>query len=287
MITIPTLLAAIVIGVSLGLIGGGGSILTVPALTYLAGVDVVAATAYSLFIVGLASGIGSINFIRNKQVDLKTALVFAVPSLTAVWLTRRFLIPAIPQELFSVGNFAVSKDLGIMVFFALIMILASFSMIRNKKKATSGEQEEEPNYNFPMIMLEGLVVGTVTGIVGAGGGFLIIPALVVLAKIPMKRAVGTSLLIISAKSLIGFTGDLSNPDLFIDWSILLPFALLAVVGIFGGMYLGRFVSGAKLKRGFGVFILIMGIYIIGDRVSKMSATEPQAVETTSQVHVKS
>jgi len=274
MLSIPTLLAAILIGVSLGLIGGGGSILTVPALTYLADVDVVSATAYSLFIVGVSSAVGSINFIRKKQVDLRTAVVFAIPSLIAVWLTRAFLIPAIPDIVFSSGSFTLSKDLAIMVFFSLIMILASVSMISNKKK-TDNDENKAPQYNFPMIILEGFVVGTVTGIVGAGGGFLIIPALVILAKIPMKKAVGTSLLIIATKSLIGFTGDLSNSALVIEWGILLPFTLLAVVGIFGGTYIGKFVPSPKLKKGFGIFILIMGVYIISDRVSKLNLNEPQ------------
>lgn len=274
MLSIPALLAAILIGVSLGLIGGGGSILTVPALTYLADVNVVSATAYSLFIVGISSAVGSINFIRKKQVDLRTAVVFAVPSLIAVWLTRAFLIPAIPDIVFSSGSFTLSKDLAIMVFFSLIMILASVSMIRNKKK-TDNDENKTPQYNYPIIILEGFVVGTVTGIVGAGGGFLIIPALVILAKIPMKKAVGTSLLIIATKSLIGFTGDLSNAALVIDWAILLPFTLLAVVGIFGGTYIGKFVPGPKLKKGFGIFILVMGVYIISDRVSKLNLNEPQ------------
>ena len=166
------------------------------------------------------------------------------------------MVPAIPQELFSVGDFMVTKDIGIMIFFALIMILASFSMIKGRKESN----EQEVQYNYPLIIIEGLVVGFLTGIVGAGGGFLIIPALVLLAKLPMKKAVATSLMIIAIKSLIGFLGDVQNIE--IDWTFLLGFTAISVIGIFIGLYLNKFIDGKKLKKGFGWFVLIMGIYIV-------------------------
>jgi uncharacterized membrane protein YfcA len=139
------------------------------------------------------------------------------------------------------------------------MLAASYSMITTKK-CVDCDEDEPVAFNFPMIALEGSVVGLITGIVGAGGGFLIIPALVLLAKLPMKMAVGTSLLIIAAKSLIGFLGDLSTQT--IDWQMLLIFTSLSIVGIFIGSALSKKINEKILKTGFGWFVLVMGIYII-------------------------
>jgi len=250
---------AIVIGFTLGLLGGGGSILTVPVLYYIVHLDATQSTAYSLFIVGISSLIGSFKYMQKKQLSYKTAVVFAVPSFIAVFLTRKFVMPAIPDELFTVGDFVMTKDIGVMVFFALIMVLAAFSMIRGKREDKGGS-EEDIVFNYPMIMLEGGVVGMLTGIVGAGGGFLIIPALVILARLPMKLAVGTSLLIISAKSLIGFVGDAMTIQ--IDWMFLLIFSLFSIGGIFLGTFASRFIEGGKLKVAFGYFVLVMGSFIL-------------------------
>jgi uncharacterized membrane protein YfcA len=253
---------ALVIGIVLGLIGGGGSILTVPVLVYLLSINPVTATAYSLFIVGASSLVGAINNMKKKLVDFRTATVFAIPAFIAVYSTRKFLVPAIPEHLFSLWGFEVTKNIGIMLFFALIMVVASISMIKENGK---GElQEVKVKYNYPLIIIEGIVVGMLTGIVGAGGGFLIIPALVLLAKLPMKKAVATSLLIIAAKSLIGFIGDVQNLE--IDWMFLLIFTGLSVAGIFFGGYLNKFIDGGKLKKGFGWFVLVMGIYIIWEEL---------------------
>lgn len=252
---------ALLIGFTLGLLGGGGSILTVPVLTYLLGVEPVLATAYSLFVVGVAALVGAFKYMQLGQLSYKTAAVFAVPSLTAVFLTRRYLVPAIPDTLFSVGDTVITKDIGIMVFFAIIMLAASFSMIRSGKRKKEDEEPGQIKFNYPMIMIEGAVVGILTGIVGAGGGFLIIPALVILAKLPMKLAVGTSLLIISAKSLIGFVGDL-GADAQIDWKFLLIFTAIAGGGIFIGTLASRKIPASKLKTGFGWFVLAMGLYIM-------------------------
>jgi hypothetical protein len=251
--------SAILIGVSLGLIGGGGSILTVPVLVYILGVNPVLATAYSLFVVGSTSLVGAATYMKKGLVNYKTALVFAIPSFIAVFLTRKFLVPALPDPLFTVGEAIITKNIGIMVFFALIMLAASYSMI-TAKKCVDCDEDEPVVFNFPMIALEGSVVGVITGIVGAGGGFLIIPALVLLAKLPMKMAVGTSLLIIAAKSLIGFLGDLSTQT--IDWQMLLIFTSLSIVGIFIGSALSKKINEKILKTGFGWFVLVMGIYII-------------------------
>lgn len=261
LLTIFGLLASTVIGISLGLIGGGGSILTVPVLVYLFKVDPVLATAYSLFIVGLSSLVGAFPKYKAGMIDLKTALVFGVPSIIAVFLTRKVLVPAIPATLFEIAGVSVSKALAMMILFAVLMVAASVSMIRDKKKEEQATDEPRV-FNYPMILLEGAVVGVLTGLVGAGGGFLIIPALVMLSKLPMKQAVGTSLLIIAAKSLIGFTGDVMENAAQMDWTLLSVVTALAVVGIFVGNQLSKKVDGAALKKGFGWFVLVMGIYII-------------------------
>lgn len=253
-------LGAVLIGLVLGLIGGGGSILTLPVLVYLFGIEPVIATAYSLFIVGVAAVAGTLKNMSQKLVDFKTALIFALPAFIAVYLTRRYLVPALPDPLLNIGDWILSKDVGIMVFFAIIMVLASISMIRDRREEPETDQDLEPQYNYPLIVLEGFVVGVLTGIVGAGGGFLIIPALVLLAKLPMKKAVATSLLIIAIKSLIGFVGDLQVLD--IDWAFLLIFAALSVGGIFVGVWLNQIVPGKKLKKGFGWFVLVMGVFIV-------------------------
>ncbi len=251
--------ASALIGISLGLIGGGGSILTVPVLVYLFHVDAVLATAYSLFIVGATSLVGTYPKYKQGLVNIKTGLIFGAPSIAAVYLTRKFIVQAIPTEIFTVGEFAVTKSILMMLLFAVLMVFASISMIRDKKSAND-KPKEDKGFNYPMILIEGAVVGVLTGLVGAGGGFLIIPALVLFTGLPMKEAVGTSLLIIAAKSLIGFTGDLGNQVM--DWNLLLTISAIAIAGIFLGNYLSLKIDGAKLKKGFGWFVLVMGLYII-------------------------
>lgn len=251
-------IASLIIGISLGLIGGGGSILTVPVLVYLFGIDPVLATAYSLFIVGSTSLIGALPKYRHGLINLKTAIIFGIPSIAAVFATRKYIVPAIPNTVLSIGDFDVTKSLLMMLLFAVLMVFASVSMIR--EKAPVYEKPAQQKFNYPLILVEGVVVGVLTGLVGAGGGFLIIPALVLLSKLPMRQAVGTSLLIIAAKSLIGFTGDISNYKM--DWSLLLIVTLIAIAGIFLGNWLNHKVSAEKLKKSFGWFVLVMGVYII-------------------------
>lgn len=274
-------IAAMLIGLSLGLIGGGGSILTVPVLVYLLGLSPVISTAYSLFVVGLTSLVGSYKFYQKGLVSLKTAFVFGLPSIVAVYLTRRYLVPAIPEHLFSVGDFMVTKGVLLMLLFAGLMVFASISMIKKKKEVPAEpadavdenmdtdsaikhtdlkEVHPEPKLNYGGILAEGLVVGTLTGLVGAGGGFLIIPALVLFSKLDMKMAVGTSLLIIAVKSLFGFVGDIFNYE--IDWMFLAIFSTISISGIFIGSFLSTRIHADKLKTSFGWFVLVMGIYII-------------------------
>jgi len=253
--------AAIFIGLALGIMGGGGSILTVPVLVYLMGIGPVRSTAYSLFVVGSTALVGAAQYGRKGLVAGPTALVFLATSSVAVFATRRFLLPLLPPELFVVGSLVVTKDLLVLVAFATLMVAAATSMIRGQQAETALATEAPRAVSYPLILGVGAVVGGLTGFVGAGGGFLIVPALVLFARLPMKQAVGTSLAIIALNSLIGFGGDLlaGTP---IDWSFLLGFLSFALGGIVLGTYLARFVSGARLKPAFGWFILAMGTFIL-------------------------
>lgn len=253
-------IASILMGLVLGLIGGGGSILTVPILVYLFGVDPVLSISYSLFVVGLASLIGSYSHFRKGNLDIKTAIIFGLPSILSVYALRKFVVPIIPDPVFSLGDAEISKGVFILLMFAVLMVMAAQSMISKSKKEVM-DCEQKITYNFPLIFGMGIVVGAITGLVGAGGGFLIIPALILFGGLCMKKAVGTSLLIIALNSLIGFTGDLGL-GLQFDVSFMLMFAGFATVGIFIGTLLSEHISNKKLKPAFGWFVLIMGIYII-------------------------
>lgn len=251
------------IGISLGLIGAGGSILTVPVLVYLAHVEPVLATAYSLFVVGSTALVGAIQNTFKKLVDFKTAIIFGIPSIFAVYATRAFIMPVIPPQINFTQTFGVSKGLFLLLIFAGLMVVTSISMIRgnSKKIETENFDSAEKTHSYGLILLEGIGVGVLTGLVGAGGGFLIIPALVLLAGLEMKLAIGTSLLIIAMKSLIGFTGDIQAGSP-IDWSFLLLFTSFSVGGIFLGSWLKKFIDGKRLKKAFGWFVLLMGVYMI-------------------------
>lgn len=252
-------IASILIGISLGLIGGGGSILTVPVLVYLFHLDAVLATTYSLFIVGSTSFVGSLTYFKKGLVKFKTAIIFGVPSIITVFLTRTFIVHSIPHIILQIGDFVITKSIFIMVLFAVLMLAASISMIKKSSKPLELEDENK-KFNFPLIIAEGAAVGILTGLVGAGGGFLIIPALINFLKLPMKKAIGTSLVIISMNSLIGFLFSLFHTS--VDWSFLFTIAIIATVGIFIGSYLSTKIDGNKLKPAFGWFVLIMGIYIL-------------------------
>lgn len=249
-------IGALIVGLVLGLIGGGGSILTVPLLVYLLGYNPIVATAYSLFVVGSTSLVGTFQKYRKGLVDVKTGLAFSFPSFVAVYLSRRYLVPNIPETLFNLGDFTLTKEMGIMIFFSIIMLISSVSMIKNKKEVNASKESQAYYKTF----IQGLVIGTITGVIGAGGGFLYVPALVLWANIPMKRAVGTSLIIVTINSLIGFMGDVQT--LTIEWGFLLTFTVISILGILIGVGLSKFISSQKLKKGFGFFTLIMAIYIV-------------------------
>ncbi|MCU0338254.1 MAG: sulfite exporter TauE/SafE family protein [Spirosomaceae bacterium] len=252
---------ALLVGVSLGLMGGGGSILTVPILAYCFGFDTVTATAYSLFIVGLTSLMGSSSYLVQREVHLTTALAFGLPSVVSVYLTRYYLVPAIPAKIAQIGGFVVEKNTFLLLLFAVLMLLAAFFMIRKKEQHTEGISVMDTGFGYPFLAMEGLGLGFLTGLLGAGGGFLIIPALVLLAQLPMKQAVGTSLLIIACNSLVGFWGSSQVQNNF-DWDFLLTFSGISVVGIIIGSLFSKRISNEQLKPTFGYFVLTMGVYII-------------------------
>jgi hypothetical protein len=234
-------IASLFIGILLGLIGGGGSILTVPILVYLFNINPKLATTYSLFIVGLTAAIGAIRHYKMGTVVLKSALYFALPSLVTLLLVRKIILLQILEVLFFGTFFTVSQGLLIMILFAILMVVASYSMIKKQKAIDSGSQI------MPLqLVLIGAIVGIITGFLGAGGGFLIIPALLFFAKMQMKQAVGTSLLIIAFNSLLGFAGDVIN-GVEMNYVFLFTIAFIAGVGIFIGTYLSKKMNSEQLK----------------------------------------
>lgn len=252
-------IASVFIGISLGLIGGGGSILTVPVLVYLFGAEAALATVYSLFIVGMTSAAGSVSYFKKGLINLKTALVFGVPSIAAVFLTRIYIVSAIPEEILTLNNFTFTKNMMLMLVFAVLMISASYSMLK-KCRGEDCLPSENHKVKSGAVIFQGVFVGFVTGLIGAGGGFLIIPALVNLLRLDIKKAIGTSLFIIALNSLFGFGVSVSHS--VIDWNLILKILGLAISGVFIGSWLSTKIDGKKLKPAFGWFVLVMGIYII-------------------------
>ncbi|WP_338873824.1 sulfite exporter TauE/SafE family protein [Spirosoma sp. SC4-14] len=251
-------ISAIVVGIVIGLTGGGGSILTVPIFVYLFNIPTVLATSYSLFVVGATSLIGSLNHTLKKRVDFPVTLTFALPSFISVFLSRRFLVPALPDPLFQLNGFILPKNKALLYFFAIVMIMAARAMIRNERPEQGEAADGRPRYAG--LALDGFAVGLLTGTIGAGGGFLIVPMLVLLAGLPIRRAVATSVLIIAVNSFVGFMGDIQHTTL--DWNFLLPFTGLSVLGIFIGMYLAHYLAPGQLKKGFGWFVLAVACYIL-------------------------
>lgn len=251
--------ASLLIGISLGLIGGGGSILTVPVLVYLFRVDAALATFYSLFVVGITSLVGSVSFFRKGQIDLRTAMIFGIPSVVTVYLTRLYIFPAVPDTIISAGTWVLSKDMFLMITFAILMVAASYSMIK-KCRGEDCNEERPVKKNVVAILAYGAATGLTTGMLGAGGGFIIIPALVNLLGLDIRKAIGTSLFIIAVNSLFGFS--VSITQFSIEWALIIKIALLAIAGLFAGMYISARTDGKKLKPAFGYFVLLMGVYIL-------------------------
>lgn len=247
--------AAICIGLILGLLGGGGSILSIPILVYLFHIEPVQASAYSLFIVGITSLVGAIPKYKDHLVNIRTGLLFGIPSILSIFITRKWIVASLPEVILQVESYVLSKRIFLLGLFAVLMILASISMIRNKKEPVQKQQ-----YRSFLLIVEGTLIGLLTGLIGAGGGFLIIPALVLLTGLPFKTAVGTSLFIIAINSLSGFLGDVLNYSM--DWFFLISITALAVVGIFIGNHFAHKISTIRLRKSFGWFVLVTGIYIL-------------------------
>ena len=241
---------AVLIGLSLGLLGGGGSILTVPILVYALNIDAKTSIALSLAIVAVTSLIGVFGHIRNKNIDFKVAGIFTPSAMIGTFLGAKL-------------SAYISGQVQLIAF-SIIMLIAAIFMIKNNRKdeVSAPEKVEIENIKLKyfMIIAEGLVVGIITGLVGVGGGFLIVPALVLMTGISMKRAIGTSLLIISLKSFSGFIGYIGIVE--IPWLFLLKFTLFSGAGILVGRYLVKFISQKRLKSSFAIFLIFMGIYIL-------------------------
>lgn len=246
---------SVCIGIILGLLGGGGSILSIPILVYFFKVDAVTASAYSLFIVGVTSFVGAIPKYREHLVSVKAGLLFGIPSILSIFLTRKWLIPAIPEIVLTLGEFELTKRILLLGLFAVLMIAASLTMITRKN-----EPDVHVETNAWLAAIEGMLIGFLTGLVGAGGGFLIIPALVLLTGLPFKTAVGTSLFVIAVNALSGFVGDLLNYTM--NWPFLLSITALATFGIFIGNRLTHAIEASRLRKGFGWFVLMVGIWIL-------------------------
>lgn len=244
---IAVLILAIAIGLSLGLLGGGGSILTVPLLTYVAGMDPKEAIAASLFVVGATSVLSTLTHARMGNVQWRTGLIFGAASMAGAFL----------------GGLAGGYIPGVilMLAFAVMMIATAIAMLRGRKKRDTVEQTKLP---LGKILIEGLVVGLVTGLVGAGGGFLVVPALALLGGLSMPVAVGTSLLVISMKSFAGLAGYLTTVSL--DWPLVLGVTGMALIGALIGARLTKVVPEQALRKGFGVFVLVMGIFVLSQEL---------------------
>jgi uncharacterized membrane protein YfcA len=244
------LLLAALMGITLGLLGGGGSILAVPILKYALGFGAKEAIASSLAVVGATSLFGAASHWREGRVRLRTGLVFGLVAMAGAYLGAEYLAPFL-------------SGATQLALFGVVMLVAAFFMFREGEPARDAPGTEKGSlartYLLLLLALGG-AVGVLTGLVGVGGGFLIVPALVLLAKVPLKQAVGTSLLVIAMNSFAGFAGYLG--EVSFEWGPMALFTALAVAGSFAGTYLVRFVPQGALKRSFAVFLIIMAAFIL-------------------------
>ncbi|MFC5338437.1 sulfite exporter TauE/SafE family protein [Leucobacter denitrificans] len=249
------MLAALV-GVSLGLLGGGGSILAVPILTYVLGMDPREAIAASLFIVGITSAISAISHARAARVRWKTGILFGVAGMVGAFGGG------------VVGGFI--PGVVLMILFAIMMVVTAIAMIRGRKSRAGGGSEGPGDLPTVRILIDGLLIGAATGLVGAGGGFLVVPALNLLGGLPIAIAVGTSLLVIALKSFAGLGGYLLSVRL--DWPIVIAFTATAVAGSFVGVTLAGRIPEQALRRGFGIFVLVMGAFVLVQEIPTLLAS---------------
>jgi len=245
--------ASVCIGLILGILGGGGSILSIPILVYLFHMDVVLASAYSLFIVGATSLVGAIPKYKDRFISVRTGMLFGIPSIISIFITRKWVVQAIPDIIWQTDSLVLTKRLLLLGLFAVLMVIASVSMIRERQEKITDEGER---FRPILLIVQGIFIGFLTGLVGAGGGFLIIPGLVLLTRLTFKAAAGTSLIIIAVNSLIGFLGDLFNYSM--DWTFLLTLTSLAIVGVLIGNQLSHRIPPGGLRKIFGWFILMAG-----------------------------
>jgi uncharacterized membrane protein YfcA len=249
---------ALFVGITLGVFGSGGSILAVPILVYVFGIASDLATGYSLFIVGITSFVGGIQKINERLVDFKKVFLFGIPTVLTVFVTRKFLVPAIP-DVISFFDFKIKKTLLILVVFSIFMIFAAIKML---KPAREVNNDKIFKIDYIKIVILGIFVGLIAGFVGAGGGFLIVPILIYYLNTPMKMAIGTSLVIIATQSTIGFLGDFFVNQNRYDWQLLFTFTLCSLLGIAIGNFVVKKIKVEKLKLVFAIFILLMGIFIL-------------------------
>jgi uncharacterized protein len=260
MTAILTYALILLVGLSLGLVGSGGSVLLMPILVYLWRFPPSVATTYALFIVGIAAALGSLRSARSDLLDRVVLLYFGVPSVVAIFVMRKILLPLLPHELCHIGDFVLRKDALIMFTFAVLMLLAAISMIRKNNVEVNNTVSISDRLSKTGLILPATLIGLLTGFVGVGGGFLMIPTLIFRAKMPMKTAVANSLVLIAANALIGFLGSLGTVEM--DWWLLLRFSTCAVIGIFAGLWLSQRMSNERLKTLFGWVILAIGIFVL-------------------------
>jgi len=260
MVTLGFILA-LCMGLILGLLGGGGSILTVPILVYFFDVSATLATGYSLFIVGVTSVIATFRYRQKNLLDIRVAILFSIPSIVGVLMSRLWILPKVPSTLHMMGT-SISKDQLILLVFSLLILVIAFFMFKSKDPVEEETQSgSKTRLSLLFIGIEGFLVGIITGFVGAGGGFMIVPALTLFARLPLKKAIATSLLIISAKSIVGFLGDVVSGVVF-EWQFLLLIVFMTLTGTVVGTQLSNAIEAHHLRRGFAYFIVVMGILII-------------------------
>ncbi len=252
-------LGAFVIGMVMGITGSGGSAMAIPIFNYLFLMNMYSTTTYSLFVVGVSASAGVLMNIKKEKVDWQLTSFFALPIFITVYVVRKFLLPSIPEELLFIESLglAIDRDLGIMLLFGILLALTAIYMITDKKTRISASSQQ--TCKPVLVLLLSVGIGLVTGITGTGGGFLIVPVLVVFLKLPIKKAIATSLMIIALKSFIGFAGDMGNVD--IDWTILLSFTAISLTGMTIGIYSSRFIAEKSLKKGFGYLVLSISLFV--------------------------
>lgn len=253
--TLIGLFLAFLVGITLGLLGSGGSILTVPILVYIIGINPIIATGYSLFIVGSTSLIGSIKNAYNKAISYKAILFLGIPSILSVFVTRSYLLPLIPN-IISIANFKLEKSTLIMLLFSIVMLTSATKMIINK----NSQPVDNDSIPYLKLIFEGLFIGLIAGTVGTGGGFLIVPTLIFLVHLSTKQAIATSLAIITLQSLLGFLVDVNQ--IVVDWKLIISFSILSIIGLLIGMVLSKKIDDTLLKKIFGYFVLFMSLFIL-------------------------